>query len=259
MASNEPFFILGCVRSGTTMLRDLLKSVPRLACPEETQFYRWGDPFGGPVFMNTVTKNKVLQKHRAIDGVSEEAFAEVLAGARTRRELSERYVAAFVAARGLGAVRWFDKSPQNIYGLALLADEFPEAKIVHIVRNPLNVVASLAVGKVMLLENTVGAANYWREAVAIFDKVKPSIAGRVHEIAYETLTAEPAAELARLMAFLDEDARDIRFNLSKIHPERDQWRDVLSADAVAVVRDICGPWAKRYGYDLEAATAAAAG
>jgi len=257
MASNEPFFILGCVRSGTTMLRDLLRSVPRLACPEETHFYRWGEPLGSPVFANTVRRNKVLQKHRAIDGVSEAAFAEILAGARTRRELTERYIAAFKAAQGIGEGRWFDKTPQNIYGLALLADEFPEAKIVHIVRNPLNVVASLAVGKVMLLENTVGAANYWREAVAIFDKVKPSITGRVHEIAYETLTAEPAAELARLMAFLDEDVRDIRFDLSKIHPERDQWRDVLSADAVATVREICGPWARRYGYDLDVAVESA--
>lgn len=253
MASNEPFFILGCVRSGTTMLRDLLRSVPRLACPEETHFYRWGEPLGSPVFTNTMRKNKVLLRHRAIDKVSEAAFAEILAGARTRRELSERYVAAFMAAQGSTAARWFDKTPQNIYGLALLADEFPQAKIVHIVRNPLNVVASLAVGKVMKLDNPVGAANYWREAVAIFDKVKPSIAGRVHEIAYETLTAEPAAELARLMAFLDEDARDIRFNLSKIHPERDQWREVLSAENVEIVRDICGPWAKRYGYDLDVA------
>ena len=45
-AQQAPFFVLGCVRSGTTMLRDALRMHPHLACPEETHFFRWGEPFG---------------------------------------------------------------------------------------------------------------------------------------------------------------------------------------------------------------------
>ena len=45
---NTPFFVLGCVRSGTTLLRDILRQHPRLESPEETHFFRWSDPYGSP-------------------------------------------------------------------------------------------------------------------------------------------------------------------------------------------------------------------
>ena len=47
-ADNTPFFILGCVRSGTTLLRDILRIHPRLESPEETHFFRWADPYASP-------------------------------------------------------------------------------------------------------------------------------------------------------------------------------------------------------------------
>ena len=36
-----PLFLVGCVRSGTTLTRDLLRRVPGVICPEETHFLRW--------------------------------------------------------------------------------------------------------------------------------------------------------------------------------------------------------------------------
>ena len=40
MADDRPLFIIGSVRSGTTLTRDLLRRVPDFICPEETHFFR---------------------------------------------------------------------------------------------------------------------------------------------------------------------------------------------------------------------------
>src|SRR5688572_15305042 len=61
-----PFFVLGCVRSGTTMLRDALRMHPNLACPEETHFFRWGEPYGTEAMSRSLSNNAVLKKHREI-------------------------------------------------------------------------------------------------------------------------------------------------------------------------------------------------
>lgn len=250
MPGTFPFFMVGSVRSGTTLLREILKSIPGLECPEETHFYRWGHPFGSGGYRKNAVKSPVLQRHREIDGVEEANFAGIMHSAASRRDLQTFYAQQFMKLKGTGSRRWFDKTPQNIYGLPLLAHDFPEARFVHIVRNPLNVAASLILGKVIKAPNVVSAANYWQEAVAIFNTVRPIIETRVYELKYEDMTASPLTAMTSLLNFLGEDAASLGYDLSKIHPERDQYKDVLSSSDIDKIRDICGKWADHYGYEL---------
>lgn len=250
MTDNAPFFILGCVRSGTTLLRDVLRTSERLECPEETQYYRWGQPFGGNGFSNQVLKPQLLKRHRKMDKVDETLFEELMATSLSRKHLQDRYMEAYLTAQSKKASRWFDKSPQNIYGLPLLSHDYPSAKFVHIVRNPLNVVASLMVGKVVKAPSVISAANYWREAVAIFNTSRPLVNKRSRELRYESLTSNPQVELRHLLNFVGEDPQSLSYDLSKIHPEKDQYKKVLTDEDIAVVRDICGHWARHYDYDL---------
>ena len=244
-----PFFVVGCVRSGTTLLRNLLRNHPNLWCSEETQYYRWGDAFGMPGFMNQVGRSPLMKRHRQIDGVDEERFQELLALARSRKDLLERFANEYLRVKGAPDGRWFDKSPQNVYGIPLLMHDFPGAKFVHIVRNPLNVVASLIIGKVIAAPNVVAAANYWREAVAIVNTCKPMLGDALHEFRYEDLVADPQGETARLVAFLGEDPSLLEFT-HDVHGEKDQHRATLTdADREALL-EICGEWTEFYGYDL---------
>src|SRR5690606_22254663 len=75
---NIPFFILGAPRSGTTLLRDLLREHPRLECPEETHFFRWSDPFASPKFISHY-KTKLFKTHRKMDQISEMNFSFMMA------------------------------------------------------------------------------------------------------------------------------------------------------------------------------------
>jgi hypothetical protein len=163
---DRPLFLVGCVRSGTTLTRDLLRRVPGLLCPEETHFLRWAEPFRTPASMPPHRENAVLRRHRAIDGVPEEVFARLLETSRSKAELQRGYIAAFARTKGVSQpYRWADKTPQNIYGAPLILSEFPEARLCHIVRNPLNVVASMLLGRQVAVPDLHGAINYWCEAV----------------------------------------------------------------------------------------------
>src|SRR5574343_178263 len=91
-SASDPFFILGSVRSGTTMLCNALRLHPNLACPEETHFFRWGEPFAGPTYTHTTTQGVVLKKHREIDGITDEEFKLIFESSTSRADLCERYM-----------------------------------------------------------------------------------------------------------------------------------------------------------------------
>jgi len=242
-----PFFIIGSVRSGTTLLRDILRLHPNLECPEETHFFRWCDPFGTMGYDAKYVRNPHLRKHREIDGFSDEEFSALFESARSRKELSDLYGQAFLKKQNNSNGRWFDKTPQNIYGLLLMVSLYPESPFVHIVRNPLNVVASLEIGKVMKI-GTKGAINYWMESMAIIDAFKKALPNRLHELRYEDVLENTDKELAKLMAFLDEDAQALVLPDKMIQPETNKYKTALSKEAIAAVKEQCAPFMLKYGY-----------
>ena len=255
--SKAPFFILGCVRSGTTMLRNALRLHPNLASPEETHIYRWGEPFGSVALNRMLANNPVLKGHRKIDGVSDEEFQAMLQASVSRADLCQRYMARFIELRKPEARRWFDKTPQNAYGAAMIAMEFPKARFIHIVRDPVNVVASLRIGKVMRIEEPVAACNYWNEAVANLAVLKRAFPGRVLELSYERFTEDPQAGLSQVLKFIGEPPAQGCFDSVRTETVRHEDSGVLSDDVMAMVRRLCLPGRLRHGYATPEERAAA--
>jgi hypothetical protein len=257
MKLHAPFFIVGCVRSGTTMLRDVLRLHPNLDSPEETHFYRPSEPFGTPAYTRWVTHNTTLSKHRAMDGITETEFVEMLASSNSRAELYSRYMSLFISRRKPTATRWFDKTPQNVYGLPLIAREFPAASFVHIVRNPWDVISSLRIGKIVKVADVVGACSYWREAVEIVEAMKRAYSKRVFEIKYEDLVASPEQELERLLKFMSEPFDPSWFSPYRLVPRKHDAGQLFSEAERRSVPDLCGPMMAHFGY-LESPTLAPA-
>lgn len=244
----KPFFILGCVRSGTTFLRDVLRRHPNLASPEETHFYRWAEPYGTPAYTKILLNNSTLVRHRELDGISEELFKKILKNSTSRSDLSRRYASHYIAKNKSTARRWFDKTPQNVYGAALLASEFPGSPLIHIVRNPLNVVSSLKLGKVMHVPEIVGACNYWIESIEIMDVIKRAYPRRVYEVKYEDLAANFSDELPRILAFLGEDYDAQVFADVVSKPRQHVHAELFTQEERQWIEKLCGRLAKRYGY-----------
>lgn len=244
----NPFFILGCVRSGTTFLRDILRRHPNLAAPEETHFYRWAHPFGTNAYFKALTGNKTLIRHRELDGISETLFRKLLEKSKSRADLYRRYMRHYMAKAKPGATRWFDKTPQNVYGAALLANEFPNAKLVHIIRDPLDVVSSLKVGKVMHVPEIIGACNYWVESIEIMSVVKKAHPDRVHEVRYEDLTGDLHGQLSQLLEYLGEEYDAEAYSDVALVPKRHKHEKLFSQEEIAEIRKLCGRHGKMHGY-----------
>jgi len=191
----------------------------------------------------------VLRQHRHMDGVGDETYADILASATTRRDLQDRYAAAFLQAKGLEGRRWFDKTPQNVYGMLLLSAVYPEARFVHIHRHPFNVVASLMAGKVMARHSLIGAVNTWLESVAIVQQFGQAWPDRVLDVSYEQLTGNPLDEVNRILTFLDEAPLDRIAAGIRVHPEQNKYLDALSAAEMATIRRMLGERMSVYGYD----------
>lgn len=244
---NMPFFILGSPRSGTTLLRDLLRDHPRLECPEETHFFRWSDPFGSPKYM-THYKTKLFREHRSMDGVDEIQFALMLHTAHSREHLAWRYGTEFLEHIGKPEARLYDKTPQNVYGIFLINAIYPQAKFIHIYRNPLNVVTSLMEGKVMPVHTLRGAVNSWVESMVLleqFKKFKPEL---LLELPYEELTENPDPGLKKILEFVNEDPTLLPSQTKKTHKEKNKYRDKLSTQEIEVIIDKCEPFYSQYGY-----------
>ena len=246
--ASPPFFLIGCVRSGTTMLRNMLRLHPNLACPEETHFLRWGDPLGTDGCLRSLTTNPVLRRHREIDNITEAEFRTLLLESLSKADLYERYMRLFIARNKPEAKRWFDKTPQNIYGAFLIAAQMPHAKFVHIVRNPLNVAASLKLGHVVKVPNLVGAANYWNEAIQIVRGFKRAYPARVYELRYEDVMSRPQEELGKLLNFLHEPFDPSYFSEFHIKESDHLDTDILDQEARAKLVGWCDWGMRRYRY-----------
>jgi len=243
-----PFFILGCVRSGTTMLRNILRKHPNLACPEETHFFRWSEPFRGPTSRTVMLNNATLKRHRHLDGITDEEFLAMLDSSNSRSELITQYMARYIALKKPQAKRWFEKTPQNFYGANLIAAEFPQAKFIHIVRDPINVVASLRIGKVMKVDDLVGACSYWNEAAAVFHTLNRAWPERVLELNYEAFTAAPLKGIQKILEFVGEPYVPAHFAQVNTTAVSHEESGVLSDEDMTRVRQLCLVGRQRYGY-----------
>jgi hypothetical protein len=253
MADDRPLFIVGAVRSGTTLTRDLLRRVPNFICPEETHFFRWAEPFRTPHGMHPYRNNLLLKRHRAMDGVDEASFEAILAQSRTKAELQRRYIAAFARIKGVtGPYRWFDKTPQNIYGAPLIAQQMPRARFLFLVRNPLNVVASMKLGRQVKISDLYGACNYWVEAADIYSTLKAACPERVLCVRYEDLVADVPSVLAAILSHVGLEATPGLFRAKDAHPEQNLWRSALSEADARIVIDQCAARPSDFGYDLDA-------
>jgi len=235
----KKFFIVGCVRSGTTFLRDILSSHQDLYAPNETHFYRTSEPFGTRGYRRAILEDPILVHHRELDGISKSTFEKILDKCFTRKELMIRYANYSKRINKPSALYWFDKSPQNIYGLNLILSDFPGSKFVCIVRDPVNVVASLKIGKIMHVPSIIGACNYWLESIKIICQIKARYPKRILIIKYENLCEDFNSEIKKLYEFLDLNVDDGKLSNVNIDYKNIDPRNILNDEDFFVIKKLC--------------------
>ena len=216
-----PIFLVGCPRSGTTLLRDMLSMHPGISIPREShvlpRLYRaYGDP--GNAFEARRLAG-VLLSLEFIRLWAPKLDPDSFGDCRSFREVVSRVYGAW--ARNAGKSRWGDKTPQYVAEIPTLREIFPESRFIHIYRDGRDVALSW-IDAPFGPNNVYVAASDWRHFVTEGRRAGRSLPpGTYLEVRYESLLEEPEATLRRICEFLEEE-----FHPQMLKPERMQgnWR-----------------------------------
>lgn len=255
MSSDRPLFVVGCPRSGTTLLSLMIHAHPRLAMPPETRFltrlWRKRETFGD---LTTPRQRRRLARactrgsrlaHLGLEKVpTREA---ILAAPPTLGSAFGTVFAEF--ARSQGKARWGDKRPLYYQEVDVLLRLFPDAQLVHCIRDPRATVASLKRMPWWPFDS-IGAMATWSHAEWCARRnVKRLPADTYHVVRYESLVSDPRQVLTRLCDFLDEDFDEAMLEPARVRhlvPESKTWHANLGSDVstarVEAWRSRLAPW-----------------
>ncbi len=211
MVSDRPIFVVGCPRSGTTMLQLMLHAHPRIALPPETRFLLAGysrraefgdltDPAARRALGEWITGTHQFGDLGLDPGAVVEA---IVAGPPT---LGSAFGTVFkMYADRFGKPRWGDKRPLYLRHLPTILRLFPDAQIINIMRDGRDCVSSLkeTPWKPAEFDTLVDYWTYSADASLLAARRYP--ADVYHMVRYEDLVADPEPHLRAICAFLDED------------------------------------------------------
>lgn len=205
---DSPVFILTASRSGSTLLRVILDSHPRLACPPETGVTS--------ACMQLAMACDVLENAGAASSEADDAAELPPVIRATVRAAADRAYGAYLAERG--KQRWCDKSLDSYLHAELMAQVYPDAKFVCLFRHCMDMIASGVEACPWGLQrfgfdpfaaqypgNSVAAlGSYWlacAQAILSFSDDHP---GSCHRVRYEDLVTAPEETVAGILSFLGE-------------------------------------------------------
>lgn len=198
---NQPVFVVGVPRSGTTLLRVMLDSHREIACGPEFPFLTenvariWGRTWPCTESFSTGTPLKIFRNfdfsesdvHMFCAGFVDAIFSE-FARRRNKR-------------------RWAIKVPRMVEKMDYLSRLFPDAFFVHVIRDGRDVVASSLSKK---REHPRWypdheAEDFARDWVQMIGTARSHAKrlSKYHELRYDHLIEDPRARMQDVLSFID--------------------------------------------------------
>jgi hypothetical protein len=210
-----PVFTVGCPRSGSSYLYHLLLSAGGFAeFHTQMNVFDVLEPIYGDLSSRRARKRMMkdwlqskafqvsgLDAHQIENRIVEECHS---AGDFLRIVMAE-------VARTQGVDRWVDSTPTNVPHMLRIKRDFPDAKFIHIIRDPRDAVLSLDKrGWVRTLpwdkdRSLLAGGIYWEWTVRKGRDFGQQLGTDYMETWYEDLVQTPAAELAKIGKFLECD------------------------------------------------------
>lgn len=185
-----PVFIVGLPRTGTTLLERILGGHSRVANGGELETFGEAISFVSDRFLSAASMDAWdVERCRAID----------------HAELGRRYAQRTVY-RANGRDVLTDKNPMNFVHAGLIARALPDARILCMVRNPMdaclsNLTALFANGAYGYSYDLDELADHYARFVQLAAHWQRMLRGRFHVVEYESLVGDPEATASRVLAF----------------------------------------------------------
>ncbi len=198
--SDRPYFVLGMPRSGTTLVEQILSSHPEVAG-------------GGEL----TVMDSIVRDHAAkLDMPMVQSLADLECA--DVAEMANQYL-TMTASIGAEARHLVNKFPHNFLHIGLLSLMFPNAKIVHLKRNPMATCFSCYKKRFANghdysfdLEDLGRYYLAYEALMRHWDRVLP---GKVYTVEYEKLIGDFETEARKLIAFCGLEWDDACLNFYK--------------------------------------------
>jgi hypothetical protein len=265
-----PVFIVGLPRSGTKLLRDLLNGHPQVGIPEaETELLpdwalRW------PSFGD-------LESHRCwlafVDRVRASAYFVYLEEERgvVLDPVAWRLMCPDMSLAGVfeGLCRlhggapadgvWGDKSPGYLHHIRLLWTLYPQARVIHIVRDPRDQVQSAFKA---WNKDRIRAAARWADGIAAAETALALRPSQAHVLRYEDLVTDVEGSLREVCTFLglefepemcalsrpSENLGDTAGSTRVVASNVEKWRTSMPLELQRRIEALCADGLRTYGY-----------
>jgi hypothetical protein len=237
-AKNPFVFVVGCPRSGTTLLQRMLDAHPLLSVANDSHFIPQAiddfpvgvDPALTPALVERVRSNRRFGRLP----LPPDALDDAAKTATTYAGLVGNLYTAFGGLKGkpLGG----EKTPDYVRKLPRLHGLFPHAKFIHIIRDGRDVTLSTlewaheykGPGHLSLWKDEpVGTcALWWAWQVKLGQTEGAKLGAQYHEVNYEALVANPEAELQKAATFLG-----LPFSMKMVNFNEGKVRDQIGLSA----------------------------
>ena len=222
-----PAFVVGFPRSGTTLLATLLSRHSRIAAPPETRFME-------EVVVGAADRaamlDRVRRNRRCRDlGLDDAAIASrFLEGPPTYDWLFRVLLESYAGAAGRQLV--VEKSPIHLLHVATLAEWYPDARFLLLVRDGRDCVLSLK-RVPWAHDSMLRHAAEWRRRMGAARRLLDNRGLRLHVVRYEDLVQAPETELRAAMAFLGLAFEPAQLLPSRTVPPIPDWESAWKAKA----------------------------
>lgn len=213
----DPIFIVGYPRSGTTLLQALLATQHRVYSLPETHFFNViyktikTDKKGAIEFNCLGDVFNKIQKKMGLEFSKKEA--EYIGLRSKKRELQPKLLFEFIVfhyikkeLKRLGvsnSFRWIEKTPNHAYYLDKILSFYPGAQFVNIIRDPVAAINSRKNHFPYNKETPVEKlAQLWMRSITSVEDFNQQHPRKIYSLRYEDLVADPAEELIEVCRFL---------------------------------------------------------
>lgn len=278
--TNPYVFVVGCPRSGTTLLQRMLDAHPDMAIANDTHFIPRAAKKAlrhnsDPELSNELVKAVLAYRRFYRMGLDDDEVREVASQSHKYSEFVSRLYD--LRAQKQGKTISGEKTPDYCRKIPQLSALFPQAKFIHIIRDGRDTALSTldwanetkGPGKWGLWQSDpVGTcALWWRWQVSTGSTEGAKLpADRYREIRYEDLVSQPERRLEELAEFLEiEYSEDMsRFFVGKtrqkpglsaksawIPPTKGlrDWRQQMSDEDALLFQELAGDWLERFAYE----------
>lgn len=266
----NPIFIIGCPRSGTTVLASILNRHSQIASATETHFfnfiaknnYKWDD-FDLNAFKRFLEESRItdftnllqadsvslIDKFTNYKTTEDETLLE--SNEFHKKQVFDILMNTLLEKRH--KKRFCEKTPQHLNNVNEILKLYPQAKFVHLVRDGRDTVNSL-LKMPWRPDGLVNNARFWIQYIKLgqeLNKQAEALVNNLLTVKYENLLKQPNETIKLICEFIDEKfepqmLQESQADIEIFSPWESTWKHKSSQDLDA---SRIGAWSRELSMD----------